>query len=111
MILNLARQEAAPVDVLGLAQAKRRIQEIVAQSRADKKLKSRARVARWTTGGKPVGRAEEPAAPPDDSVPPQLPPPAPAEASLAALDWDFAGNLDDLGNEDWSAGYDLPHTS
>jgi putative transposase len=111
VILNLARQEEARVNVLGLAQAKRRIQEIVAKSRADKKIKSRARMARWTTGGKPVGREEEPAATPDEPVPPQLPPPAPAESSLAALDLDFSGTLDDLGDEDWSAGYDLPHAS
>jgi len=111
VILNLARQEEAQVDVLGLARAKRRIQEIVEKSRADKKIKRRARLARWTTGGKPVGREEEPAAIPDEPVLPQLPPPAPAESSRSILDLDFSGTLDELGNEDWSAGYDLPNAN
>lgn len=108
VILHWARKEQAQVDILGLARAKRRIQEIVEESKADKRIKSRSRIARWTTGGKPVGRGEETDATPDKSVPPQLPPPSPAESGPSSLDLDFSVTLDDLGNEEWSAGYDLP---
>lgn len=108
VILNMARKEESKVDILGLARAKRRIQEIVEKSRADKKIKSRSRIARWTTGGKPVGRGEESDATPEESASPQLPLPAQAESGLSSLDVDFSVTLDDLGNEEWSAGYDLP---
>ncbi len=111
VILNLARQEQVPVDVLSLARAKRRIQEIVEKSRTDKKVKSRARMARWATGEKPVGREEKSAAVLHEPLPPQLPPPAWAESSQSVLDLDFSGTIEDLGNEDWSAGYDLPNVS
>ncbi len=108
VILHWARKEQAQVDILGLARAKRRIQEIVEESKADKRIKSRSRIARWTTGGKPVGRGEETDATPDESVPPQLPPPSQAESGSSSPNVDFSVTLDDLGNEDWSAGYDLP---
>ncbi len=111
VILNLARQEEAQVDILRLAQAKRRIQEIVEKSRADKKIKSRTRLARWTTGGKPVGREEVPTATADEPVLPQLPPPGPAEASRSMLDLDFSRTLDESETEDWRVGYDLPNAS
>lgn len=111
VILNLARQEEAQVDILGLARAKRRIQEIVEQSRTDKKIKRRARIARWKAGGNaPVqeGEAADPA--PDEDGTPALPSLTPAPPALAALELDLTTLLDELENEEWSVGYDLPDT-
>lgn len=109
VILNLARQEAAQVDSLGLARAKRRIQELVEQSRADKQLKRRARLARWQTGGNTQGRAEENAEPaPDEAGTPLLTPLTPAAPALAALEMDFSTLREELENQEWSVGYDLP---
>jgi putative transposase len=111
VILNLARKEEAKVDILGLARAKRRIQEIVKKSKADKKIKSRSRVARWKTGGKSAGRGKENNSPAPETIPPLLPPSSQAQPDLSSLDLDFSVTLDDLENEEWSAGYDLPNTS
>jgi putative transposase len=111
VILNLARKEEAKVDILGLARAKRRIQEIVEKSKADKKIKSRSRVARWKTGGKSAGRGEGNDSPSPETIPLLLPPPSQMQPDLSSLDLDFSVTLDDLENEEWSAGYDLPNTS
>ena len=111
VILNLARKEVAKVDILGLARAKRRIQEIVEKSKADKKIRSRSRVARWKTGGKSAGRGEGNDSPAPETIPPLLPLPSQAQPDLSSLDLDFSVTLDDLENEEWSAGYDLPNTS
>ncbi len=110
VILNLARQEEAQVDILALARAKRRIQELVEQSRADKQLKHRTRIARWQTGGNAPGREVENAAPPapDEDGAPTLPSLTPVSPALAALDVDLSKLLDELENEEWSVGYDLP---
>ncbi|NBD36815.1 MAG: DDE-type integrase/transposase/recombinase [Chloroflexi bacterium] len=101
VILNLARQQEAQVDILGLARAKRQIQEIVAQSKADKKIKRRARIARWQTGEPSTDNA-----PPDSEA---ADPSAPSALSIPVLD--FSVTLDNLEDEDWSADYDLPHSS
>jgi putative transposase len=101
VILKLARKQEAQVDILGLARAKRQIQEIVAQSKADKKIKQRARIARWQTG-EPTTDHTPPA--PETTDPP-------AQTALPAPGLDFSVTLDDLEDEEWSADYDLPHSS
>jgi putative transposase len=112
VILNWARKEQARVDILGLARAKRRIQEIVEKGKMDKRIKSRSRIARWKTGGKPVGRGQESDSPGlNETLSPLLPPPSQAQPDLSSLGLDFSVTLDDLENEDWSGGYDLPDTS
>jgi putative transposase len=112
VILNLARKEQARVDILGLARAKRRIQEIVEKSKADKKIKNRSRIARWETGGKSVGRGKENDSPALDETIPLLPPPSPrTQLDPPSLGLDLSVALDDLENEKWSAGYDLPNTN
>jgi putative transposase len=98
VIRNLARQEYDQVDLLALARAKRKIQEIVQASKSSKRVKSRARVARWETGDQST--PPEPA-----EVPPLLPEPAP-QAPVTTLD--LAVDLADLEREGWSAAYDLP---
>lgn len=108
VILNLARQEGAQVDILGLARAKRRIQELVEQSRADKKVQSRSRIARWKARKQTVG--QEPANPDPAcaaSLSPQSPP---LTAGSASLELNLSTILNDLENEEWSVGYDLPNT-
>ena len=108
VILNLARQAGAQVDILGLARAKRQIQEIVEQSRADKKVQSRSRIARWKTGEKVVGQeTANPAPACEASLSPQLPSLA---ADVASLELNLSTILDELENEEWSVGYDLPNT-
>jgi putative transposase len=112
VILNLARKEQAKVDILGLARAKRRIQEIVERSKADKKIRSRSRIARWKTGGKPVTRGEENDSPSLDETVPLLSPTSPeTQPDSPSLGLDLSVDPDDLENEEWSAGYDLPNTS
>jgi putative transposase len=111
VVLNLARKEQDKVDILGLARAKRQIQEIVEKSKSDKKIKSRSRIARWETGGKPVGRGEETTSPSPDEMTPLLSLPSPqTQPDLSSLEPDLPSSLDDLENEGWSAGYDLPNT-
>jgi hypothetical protein len=111
VVLNLARKEQDKVDILGLARAKRQIQEIVEKSKSDKKIKSRSRIARWETGGKPVGRVEETTSPSPDEMTPLLSLPSPqTQPDLSSLEPDLPSSLDDLENEGWSAGYDLPNT-
>lgn len=108
VITQRARAEQTPVDILGLARAKRQIQEIVAQSKAHKKLKSRARMARWETGGKPVGRGAESNGVELDVEPPALAPALPA-ATLPLPEPGLVVDLDNVADADWSANYDLPH--
>lgn len=111
VILNLARKEQAKVDILSLARAKRRIQEIVEKSKSDKRIKSRSRIARWETGGKPVGRGEQnDSSPLDETIPLPSPPSRQTQPDLP-LGLDLSVTLDDLENKEWSAGYDLPNTS
>jgi putative transposase len=110
VILNRARREQDKVDILGLARAKRQIQEIVQESRATKKIKSRSRIARWETGGKPVGRTVE-HAPPSATGTTLLSPPPLSQPDSSAPTLDLSVNLEELESEGWSAGYDLPTTS
>jgi putative transposase len=67
VILNLARQETTAVDSLSLARAKRQIQEIVAQSRADQKRRPRTRLARWQSGADATPQEQAAAAPASDT--------------------------------------------
>jgi putative transposase len=100
VIRSLARKEQDKVDILGLARAKRQIQEIVQESKSGGKSKSRVRIARWETGENE----------PSTSVQAVLPPPAPqllqpvASAQLPSP----IVNISELEQKGWSAGYDLP---
>jgi putative transposase len=104
VILNLARREEAQVDILALARAKRRIQEIVERSRATKKVKRRARIARWQSGEEPEARQAE------EALPPVFPPPATEHPDLSSLGLELPVTLEDLEDEEWRVGYDLPDT-
>lgn len=108
VITKRARAEQTPVDILGLARAKRQIQEIVAQSKTNKKLKNRARIARWETGGKPVGRDTESQATESGTEPSSLVTALPSPA-LSLPEPGLVVDLDNVDDEDWSANYDLPN--
>lgn len=110
VILNLARKQQDQVDILGLARAKRQIQEIVEKSKSRKKIRSRSRIARWETGGRSVGRGEESTlASPAEIAPPLSLPQPQFDSSSPGVD--LSVTWDDMENEGWSAGYDLPNTN
>ena len=71
-------------------------------------LQSRSRIARWKTGEKVVGQeTANPAPACEASLSPQLPSLA---ADVASLELNLSTILDELENEEWSVGYDLPNT-
>ncbi len=110
VILNLARKQQDQVDILGLARAKRQIQEIVEKSKSRKKIRSRSRIARWETGGRSVGRGEEnTSASPDEMASPLSLPQTQFDSPSPGLD--LSVTWDDMEDEGWSAGYDLPNTN
>ncbi|MBU2610301.1 MAG: DDE-type integrase/transposase/recombinase [Chloroflexi bacterium] len=100
VIRNLARKEQDKVDILGLARAKRQIQEIVKESKAGSKSKSRVRVARWETGESSLDNGTQAVLP--SPAQPLLQPVASAQLPGHIVD------LNELEQEGWSAGYDLP---
>jgi putative transposase len=107
VICNLARQESNDVDLLALARAKRKIQQIVQESRSSKRIRSRSRVARWEAGGNSAGQTSQVTTPDPGQAPPLLPGPQPDPSDSAP---ELAMDLEDLEREGWSAGYDLPNT-
>jgi len=107
VICNLARQESNNVDLLALARAKRKIQQIVQESRSSKRIKSRSRVARWETGGNAAGQTSQGTTPDPGQAPPLLPEP---QSDLSSSAPELVIDLEDLEREGWSAGYDLPNT-
>lgn len=105
IILRTARQDEDKVDVLALARAKRKIQEIVQQSKSSKKTRIRSRAARWMAEGQSAEYTKDE---PELSVVETQPLVAelPPDSSLPALD--LSVSLEDLEQEGWSANYDLP---
>jgi putative transposase len=103
VILNLARQGRDQVNQLALARAKRQIQGLVAASRTAKKTKtrSRARLARWETGGQPLARTDSGLPETAASSPSLLLERLPMEVDQVLIE--------DLESEGWSATYDLPN--
>ena len=51
--------EQARVDIVALGRAKRKIQEIVETGRQRKRQRTRSRIARWDTAGKPTRQVVE----------------------------------------------------
>src|SRR5690606_3851815 len=107
IILRTARQEEGQVDVLALARAKRKIQEVIQASKSSKKVKSRSRAARWESGSRPAEGTNETNVP--DAVQPQPVLPESSPTSCPRF-LDLSLSLEDLEKEGWSAGYDLPIT-
>lgn len=105
VILRTARQDEDKVDILALARAKRKIQEIIQQSKSSKKIRSRSRTARWEADGRSTehtsNASELPVVGTRSSMT-EFPP----DASLPALN--LSVSLEDLEQEGWSADYDLP---
>lgn len=105
IIRRVARSANAEVDVAALGRAKRQIQDIVAAGRSRKQARSRQRLARWETGGKPtrvVAAEQEPRvpAPRPPALPPGALPGASAELAVAAPP-------DETGSG-WEVTYELP---
>jgi putative transposase len=107
VIQALARKENDNVDLLALARAKRKIQEIVQASRSNKRIRSRSRVARWETGGKSAEPSSEIITPDPGKTRALLSEP---HSDLTGADLELVVNLEDLEHEGWSAEYDLPNT-
>jgi hypothetical protein len=84
--------------MLGLARAKRRIQEIVTASKATQRTRNRARIARWEINNKPEEQTTT-----DETT--LLPPFPLSDEHLGAV---VDLQTDCLESEGWSAGYDLP---
>jgi putative transposase len=100
VIRSLARKEQDKVDILGLARAKRHIQEIVQESKSGGKSKSRVRIARWETGESVSSTSVQTVLPPP--TPQLLQPVASAQLPSPIV------NISELEQKGWSAGYDLP---
>ncbi|OGO16774.1 MAG: hypothetical protein A2Z14_05640 [Chloroflexi bacterium RBG_16_48_8] len=99
VIRNPARKEQDKVDLLGLARAKRQIQEIVKASKAAGKSRGRLRAARWEAGGRSVQDDPRDVSP-LLALPSKPTPPAQMPGLLV--------DLKELEQAGWSAGYDLP---
>jgi len=106
VILNLARRENDNVDLLALARAKRKIQDIVQASKSNKRMKSRSRVARWESGSQSTREHLKDTPSGAGETPPLLPEP-PCHAPGTA--YNLIVDLEDLEREGWSADYDLPN--
>jgi putative transposase len=107
IIRRAAREESGTVDLAALGRAKRKIQEIVDAGRSQKRSRTRTRIARWDTAGKPTrdlnvagetGLQDE-----DDENMPTLETISGQLAELPLLDL----SLDDEG---WEITYDLPRS-
>jgi putative transposase len=99
VIRAVARKEQDKVDLLGLARAKRAIQEIVRASKAAGRSKTRIRAARWEGGGGAVQ---------SDRRDMSLLPAAPSNPTPPAPMPELVVDLNELEQAGWSAGYDLP---
>lgn len=104
IILRAARQEEGQIDVLALARAKRKIQEVIQASKSSKQVRGRSRAARWEGKGQPAEGTNEKSEPSAAQARPVLPEPSPT--CPPALD--LLLSLEELEKEGWSAGYDLP---
>jgi putative transposase len=108
VIRNFALSQQDRVDIVALGQAQRKIQAIVEESLHCKKLKTRAKIARWQTSGQTPGlseRREEPESVAD------VEPTAAENATLLpppALDFDLELDLERLEQAGWGVSYDLP---
>lgn len=109
IIRRAAREESNSVDLAALGRAKRKIQEIVEAGRSRKRSRTRSRIARWDTAGKPTRDLAEESSPQDydgeemaslETLSAQL-------AELALPDLPTEGEASDDG---WEITYDLPRS-
>jgi len=103
IIRRAALEESDSVDLVALGRAKRKIQEIVDAGKSRKQLRTRSRIARWETGGKPTRNmeSEREDASPSETLASTIQDPPIETSPLADIDLD----LDDEG---WEISYDLP---
>jgi putative transposase len=103
IIRRAALEESDSVDLVALGRAKRRIQEIVDAGKSRKRLRTRSRIARWETGGKPtreVGSEEEDRSPTETLS---------STGESPSTDTSLLADIDlDLDDEGWEISYDLP---
>lgn len=103
VIRNAVLEERGEVDLAALGRAKLAIQEIVHEGKR-RRSRSRARIARWDTAGRPTRKlapAQEVAQPPQPTDKP-VPAPPPAEPP--------EGDLPGPPGDDWGLSFDLPRT-
>jgi putative transposase len=100
VIRNFVLREQGQVDIVALGQAQRKIQTIVEQSMSGKKLKTRAKVARWQANSQSANMSNPE---PDHS----------AELVVSENDpsSDFDLDMAALEAEGWGVSYDLPDTT
>ncbi|MBX3060838.1 MAG: transposase [Anaerolineae bacterium] len=106
VIQNFLHRERQMVDIEGLAWAKRKIREIVSEAKKRSKVGSRARIARWETGGQPASqlRGDTAVSPPLLDTPADTPTPVPPAANLSDLKLTFTS--DELEHDGWSFTYE-----
>jgi len=103
IICRAALEASDSVDLVALGRAKRKIQEIVDAGKSRKRLRTRSRIARWETGGKPTREMEPEGenASPSEILAPTVQDPPTETSPLADIDLD-------LDEEGWEISYDLP---
>jgi hypothetical protein len=102
VIRRAVLNEQDKVDVVALGQAKRKIQEIVEAGRQRKRQRTRSRIARWDTAGKPSRQVVEESqanAAPGGSTTPVTDSPSVATAEPV---WP---STDDAPSADWEISY------
>jgi putative transposase len=109
IIRRAAREESESVDLAALGRAKRKIQEIVEAGRSRKRSRTRSRIARWDTAGKPTRDLAEESSPQDQD--------GEDIASLEALSVQLAelalpdlSTTGEASNDGWEITYDLPRS-
>jgi len=99
VIHNAVLESAKEVNPVNLGLAKRRIQAIVNEGRARKRVGTRTKSARWDTAGKPASELTEPTPPPESPPAPPQPPLPPA----------YFFELDEQADlSDYKATFNLP---
>ncbi len=105
VIRNFVLSQQDRVDIVALGQAQRKIQAIVEEGLRSKKLRTRAKIARWQTSSQAsdlFARREEP--PPESNSTPMTT----ENSILPALNLDLDLDLEELEKAGWSVSYDLP---
>jgi putative transposase len=108
VIRNFALSQQGAVDIVALGRAQRKIQAIVEESLARKKLGTRSKVARWRSGGDLEEAQQVDPGPTGerDGLSPTAETPPPA-LQLTDVDLD----VEELEAAGWHVSYDLPLTS
>jgi putative transposase len=110
VIRRAVLSEQDKVDIVALGQAKRKIQEIVEAGRQRKRQRTRSRIARWDTAGKPsrqVVKQTQANAAPSGSTTAVIEEPMPANSPSVATAEPVWPSTDDSPDVDWEISYTL----